>query len=256
MTVTEIECDHSCTWDKAREIYNENAQKKVMCFFGAEKDINGKPNYHRVFLAVAIDAARVRLTYPHRIKAGVVWVQTLQRGALSMNMANQAMAQNFANVWERNLQTIMAKSQHLEKFALLNGSVFSIWYNVRKAMDPAFDPDTESRHSMQQEATEGNRGFGRAGRRLQYNFEPNVKIQLVTTSDGQKLGGIRLQTFRPMVHRKAPFQPECNKAKAPGRHPDMVPCRKKACMVEGHNEVDKLVKGLAMYTRALTRFST
>ena len=121
-------------------------------------------------------------------------------------------------------------------------------------MDPAFDPDTESRHSMQQEATQGH--IGRAGRRLNYNFEPNVKIQLVTTSDGQKLGGIRLQTFRPMVHRKAPFQPECNKAKAPGRHPDMVPCRKKACMVEGHNEVDKLVKGLAMYTRALTRFST
>ena len=87
MTVTEIECDHSCTWDKAREIYHENLQKNIMTFFGAEKDINGKPNYHRVFLAVAIDAARVRLTYPGRIKAGVVWMQTIARGALQMNLS-------------------------------------------------------------------------------------------------------------------------------------------------------------------------
>ena len=71
----------------------------------------------------------------------------------------------------------------------------------------------------------------------------------MTTSDGQKLGGIRLSTMRPMVHRKRPWHAECNKER--GGRKEHIYCRKRACMVEGPNEVDKLVKGLAMYTREL-----
>ena len=86
---------------------------------------------------------------------------------------------------------------------------------MRKALDPRFQPDTESRQSMMSEAEANGLGRGRNGRRQAYTFEPNIKIQLVTTSDGKKLGGIRLSTLRPTVHRRkgqnghAGWLPEC-----------------------------------------------
>ena len=106
---------------------------------------------------------------------------------------------------------------------------------------------------MRSEAAGGSSSrLGRHGRRSTYNFEPNVKIQLVKTSDGSSLGGIRLSTLRPMVHRKQPWHAECNKARCTRPHlAEGVPCRKKACLVEGYNQVDKLEKGLALFTRAL-----
>ena len=88
---------------------------------------------------------------------------------------------------EKNLAAAVSKRAHMEEFALLNGSVFSIWYNVRKALDPRFDPAEARRVELKEEA-EGT-ARARGGRRITYNFEPHVKIQLVTTSDGQKLGG-------------------------------------------------------------------
>lgn len=251
VTVTEIECDYSCPWAAAMQTYNDNAQKQNFVCFGVEKDVNGRPS-QRLFLAVSIDAQRVRLTYPHRISAAVYPFSALQHGSFTYNMADAQHQRVVAATWSRNLQAAMAKRHHLESFALLNGSVFSIWYNVKKAMDPRFDPDRETRDSMREEAM-GGVGSSRLQRQRAYSFEPNVKIQLVTTSDGKKLGGIRLSTVRPLVHRKRPWHANCNRQLAIlTPNPALVLCRKKDCLIEGYSEVDKLVKGLAMYTRALT----
>lgn len=171
MTVTEIECDHSCTWEAAVQMYNDAVQnKKVNAFFCVEK-INGRPSTN-VFLAVQVDGARSRLTYPHRVKWGVVATAALRNFALMYDMRQQAQQQAAAHLWVKGLQAVMQKGVHLEKFALLNGSVFSIWYNVRKAMDPNFDPDGESALVMRGEAEgvgAGN-GRGRNGRNRGYNF--------------------------------------------------------------------------------------
>ena len=81
-----------------------------------------------------------------------------------------------------------------------------------------------------------------------------MKIQLVTTSDGKKLGGIRLSTTRHLVHlKREQWKPECNRARCNRGEAfrQNVICRRKACLVPGYNEVDKLEKGLAMYSPSL-----
>jgi hypothetical protein len=51
-----------------------------------------------------------------------------------------------------------------------------------QAMDPGFDPDMGDRHSMRDEAEGGGAGRSRGfSRNRGYQFQPNVKIQLVTT---------------------------------------------------------------------------
>jgi len=257
VTVTEIECDHSCAWDAARQLHAAHATSpSQLCAFFVEKDNYGRPNYNRILLAIPIDAARVRLCYPHRVKAGTVANKQLASLCLMFDVNQAAHRTQVENLWKRNFDTAVSNNWHRDSFALLNGSVFSIWYNVRKAMDPGFDPDMGDRHSMRDEAEGGGAGRSRGfSRNRGYQFQPNVKIQLVTTSDGKKLGGIRLSTFRPLVHCKGPPwpNPQCNKAKAKqtpfGGH---VFCRRKACLVEGYNEVDKLVKGLAIYRPSLS----
>jgi len=76
-----------------------------------------------------------------------------------------------------------------------------------------------------------------------------VKIQLLTSSDGKKLGGIRLSVHRPKVHAASSrnWGPDCNKCK----WGHAAYCRKQACMVEGPSQVDKLKKSIEVHTRQL-----
>jgi len=142
--------------------------------------------------------------------------------------------------WERNWKYAVDGKHHLESFALVNGSVFSIWHHMRKATNPNFDPDApEPKH----------------GRRSLVQPQANVKIQLLTTSDGKRMGGIRLNSTRPRVHRKQPWHEKCNKRlylRARGHNPgnaEHVMCRKGACIVDGYSEVDKLRKSIGAETR-------
>lgn len=81
-------------------------------------------------------------------------------------------------------------------------------------------------------------------------FQPNVRIQLVTTSDGKKLGGIRMSTLRPKVHapKQADWGEACNKIMTgrPGAF-----CRRACCLVDGYNQVDKLEKSIELHQRQI-----
>jgi hypothetical protein len=259
VTVTEIECDHSCSWDAALAKYTENAARDLnsCCAFYVCKDNNGRPDWSKIFLALPIDRSRVQLCFPSKVNAGIVPNSRLFTSACFFNWEDAQHRESVAKVWQREYAACVAKKQHLESFALLNGSVFSIWYNVRKALDPRFNPDQDTRSNMEQEATGRPSGGGRYGRSRGYTFEPNVKIQLVTTSSGQRLGGIRLSTTRPWVHKSRPWNDQCNRRRAQlasGSHTiaEATLCRRRACLVEGYNEVDKLVKGLAKYSPSLS----
>lgn len=108
-------------------------------------------------------------------------------------------------------------------------------YNVRKALDPSFDPDACTSQGMADEMAHERK----------YKFQPNIKIQLVTTSDGQKLGGIRLNMFRPATHTPSHNwhnNPACNKHlfwQKHGfkanlvQHADHIICHRQRCLVEG-----------------------
>ena len=133
---------------------------------------------------------------------------------------------------------------------------------MKDALDPSFDPDSA------EEMTVGadKRKRTRSGE----VFCPHVKIQLLTTSDGKKLGGIRLDLKRPLVRLRHPHavcaprvsgaapraqvhadrssNPDCNKRKfGSGAY-----CRKHKCLVDGYNEVDKLKKSIDCHKRELT----
>ena len=85
----------------------------------------------------------------------------------------------------------------------------------------------------------------------------------MTTSDGQKLGGIRLNMFRPATHTPSHNwhnNPACNKHlfwQKHGfkanlvQHADHIICHRQRCLVEGYTEVEKLQKSLALCQREL-----
>ena len=43
-------------------------------------------------------------------------------------------------------QLAIDRGAHLEKFALVNGSVFTVWKNIREALDPAYKPSSSHTH--------------------------------------------------------------------------------------------------------------
>eukprot|EP00966_Prymnesium_polylepis_P174351 4034075-Prymnesium_polylepis.2 len=77
-----------------------------------------------------------------------------------------------------------------------------------------------------------------------------ARIQLLVTSDGKQLGGIRLESVRPKVHKseKDGWDGRRCKKKRQGRH---AKCDKPECMVDGFSQVDKLERSLALYKREL-----
>ena len=220
VTVTEVECDHSCTWEAAIELAgSQEGLRGFFCFRG--------DHTHQLFLVIPIDAARVRIVYPHRFSGGIYAAPYIVSRCLKMvpGPANMAVVQKN---WNARLAQAVARREHLEQFALLNGSVFSLWFNVRKALDPGFNPDTADSDQMHDEM-QGTGGRRRGRGHDRYNFQPNVKIQLLTTSDGKKLGGIRLSTTRPNKHccgmrwngarwTGTPWNKECNKARHLEKH--------------------------------------
>ena len=329
VTVTEIECDHSCSWQAAADLavagggMNNIIDPRLLVGFFCNR---GDPAY-QVFLVLPVDAVRVKVVYPFRFSGGFY-----ASGYIVTNCFKLVDPVRIRRMWEQSFAQAVAASSHLERFALVNGSVFSIWYNMRKALDPAFNPDLADSASMREELADsasagGRRSGGRGAGVRGYTFQPNVKIQLLTTSDGKKRGGIRLNTVRPLKHcgqASWSANPACNKHQAvmarctgcdievgdyvvvttsddPSRarfhgrqgqvvyvngRDDPLPyrvvfddgvtsnwfqlnqltlrtsdlvanieasvaCRRQKCMVEGHNEVDKLEKSLDLCKRKL-----
>jgi len=239
VTLVELEVDHSCTWEKALEL--AGSQEGLCGFFMPKKCRS------QIFLALPIDALRLRLASPQRLYAGQLPTASLVAGFLKYGLdeASQAHAKK---AWESRHAVATSKEQHLERFALLNGAVFSTWHNLRDALDPNFDPD-EAQQRTEQERDVDSRGRGHFGRAHRRVYHPNVKIQLLTSSDGKKLGGIRLSVHRPKVHAASSrnWGPDCNKCK----WGHAAYCRKQACMVEGPSQVDKLKKSIEVHTRQL-----
>ena len=138
VTLTEIECDHGCSWDHACRLAADAAPRSS--WFLVMRD---KPN-EQIFLAVQIDAERTRMCYPQRISAGLVTLAYLNSQCLVIPQEHMRMAKA---QWERNWKYAVDGKHHLESFALVNGSVFSIWHHMRKATNPNFDPDApEPKH--------------------------------------------------------------------------------------------------------------
>lgn len=231
VVVQEIECDHSCSWEAALELYQSHSSSAASLagFFVPKRDPRA------IFLVLPLDALRVRLCSPGRLYAGSMQSVALCRSCLRYPPSH---IEDAKKLWRFRLDLFVKRGLHLETFALLNGSVFSIWHNVRNALDPRFDP--AHRHTWGCDT----QGRGRNGRVKGPEFTPNVKIQLLTTSDGKKLGGIRLSTVKPWVHGRS--GPNCNKL-----HDHTAFCRRKECLTPGYSEVDKLIKSLSVNQRDL-----
>jgi hypothetical protein len=219
VTVAEIECDHSCSWQTALDLAVAGGGKsnifdpRFLVGFFCNR---GDPTY-QIFFVLPVDAARVKVVFPFRFSGGFY-----PPGHIVTNCFKLVDPVRVRRMWEQSFAQAVAASSHLERFALVNGSVFSIWYNMRKALDPEFNPDHASSSSMREELADsasagGRRSGGRGAGGRSYTFQPNVKIQLLTTSDGKKRGGIRLNTVRPLRHcdeASWSANPACNKHQA------------------------------------------
>ena len=47
VTVTEIECDYSCSWETALQAYKDSVGRQNFACFGVEKDANGRASQRR-----------------------------------------------------------------------------------------------------------------------------------------------------------------------------------------------------------------
>ena len=79
-----------------------------------------------------------------------------------------------SKAWEYQHSLAQRKGVHLERFALLNGAVFSTWHNVRDALSPHFNPSNAAR-SNEQDLGGSSRGRSSSARRAAA-FNPNVRI--------------------------------------------------------------------------------
>ena len=262
VTITEIECDHSCSWDAAVALVSETEgwiTRNTYAGFWQYRSGPGAP--FETFAAIPLDdpagkTGRVRLCYPHhthRTKIPVRWFDPVQGEFRRFGKFSGVRGiQDAQREWKRLYDNALKYETHMERFALMNGSVFSIWHNVRQATDPSYDAAKAQRDgAVSHSGLEDGRT--RSGRRV--DFEPNVKIQLVTASDGRKLGGIRLDNTRPMYHPDGVGHLEdgkkneaCNRV----RFGDpFAYCRKHACLRAGYSQVDKLKVSLRLHTRQL-----
>ena len=254
VSVKEIEVNHLCRWEEALQLVSATEGFKTMTqtwagFFLHFRTENGPPE---LFAVIPIDdstgrSGRVRICYPSRTYASKVHVaqlvQLVQNGRLKKLGGTTGVARAQRS-WQKQVAQALKDGTHLVKFALMNGSVFSIWHNVRQAMDPLYDAaEAEQGRATHDESAVRLRG----GRERQRAFEPNVKIQLLATSDGEKHGGIFLSTVRPLVHASQSTNEACNKL----RYGEAAYCRRHGCMQEGYSELDKLKVSLRMHRREL-----
>ena len=134
-------------------------------------------------------------------------------------------------------------------------------------MDPQFNAKRADKHLMRRQMANAlNKNDAK------YVFQPSVKIQLLTTSDGKKLGGIRLSVEKPLKHcAESERDAMCNKKRKhfaivnsqlykeadPSGRQEMLkdaakePCRKKACLRPSPSEVEKLEASIRLVSRSL-----
>jgi len=257
VTVKEIECDHSMTFDDALALAGDQEG------FRGFLVLRERPN--NVFLSLPVDAYKAKLSTPAKRFAGQTLLANLAKTAVKFALDRPEHLAHVKALWEGKRQLAIDSGAHLEKFGLVNGSVFTVWKNIREALDPSYKPDDASTHHKYKQS-HGKRGRGNSSRTV---FEPNVKIQLLTTSDGEKLGGIRMTSVKPLQHSRH-WAEGCNKKAAcdffvaqklkstrpqdlgdvyasGNRTGQATACRKLKCMVEGLSEVDKLVGSLRNY---------
>lgn len=75
-------------------------------------------------LTQPVDARRVRVSYPFRFSGGFYPPEYIQKNCVKFT---SEMLPRVQKSWEVSYAQALATGMHLEKFALLNGSVFSIW---------------------------------------------------------------------------------------------------------------------------------
>ena len=84
----------------------------------------------QIFLALPLDEWRVRVCWPQKLYGGELNLRWLAQNCCKGG-ANQM--EYCQTLWEKKHDHAVKRGQHLERFALLNGSVFSAWHNVREA---------------------------------------------------------------------------------------------------------------------------
>ena len=254
VSVKEIEVNHLCRWEEALQLVSATEGFKTMAQTWAGFFLRFRTEFRppELFAVIPIDdstdrTGRFRICYPNRtyaFKLHVLQLQQLMQNGLLQKFVGTTGVARAQRDWQKQVAQALKDGTHLEKFALMNGSVFSIWHNVRQAMDPLYDAaEAEQCRATHDESAVKLRG----GRERQRAFEPNVKIQLLATSDGEKHGGIFLSTVRPLVHASQSTNEACNKL----RYGEAAYCRRHGCLQEGYSELDKLKVSLRMHKREL-----
>ena len=203
----EVEVNHLCRWEEVLQLVSATEGFKTAGQTWAGFYLFFRTQYRppELFAVLPIDDAagrtgRFRICYPSKTYAFKLHVAQLGQLAQERKLQKLVGTTGVARAqrdWRKQVAQALKEGTHLETFALMNGSVFSIWHNVCQAMDPLYD----AAGALPTQDTSAVKLRG--GRERQRAFEPNVKIQLLTTSDGQKLGGIRLNLVRPKA-RSAP----------------------------------------------------
>ena len=191
VSVKEVEVNHLCRWEEVLQLVSatEGFKAAGQTWAGFYLFFRTQFRPPELLAVLPIDDAagrtgRFRICYPSKTYAFKLHAaqlgQLAQERKLQKLVGTTGVAQAQRG-WRKQVAQALKEGTHLETFALMNGSVFSIWHNVRQAMDPLYD----AAGALPTQDTWADRKL-RGGRERQRAFEPNVKIQLLTTSDGEK----------------------------------------------------------------------
>ena len=199
VSVKEVELNHLCRWEEVLQLVSatEGFKTAGQTWAGFYLFFRTQFRPPELLAVLPIDDAagrtgRFRICYPSKTYAFKLHVAQLGQLAQERKLQKLVGTTGVARAqrdWRKQVAQALKEGTHLETFALMNGSVFSIWHNVRQAMDPLYD----AAGALPTQDTWADRKL-RGGRERQRAFEPNVKIQLLTTSDGEKHALTRTRT--------------------------------------------------------------
>ena len=142
VVVREIAVDHLCSWEAALTLVRATDGWNTMTqsFAGFYLHFRSGCGRGELLAAVPLDdatgrAGRFRLCLPRRTYAQRVHAQMLYQLVASKVLCKLGGTTGVARAqreWQRQTAQASQDGSHLEKFALMNGSVFSIWHNVRQ----------------------------------------------------------------------------------------------------------------------------
>lgn len=218
--------DHACPWEDALALAGD--QQGYRGFYMLRNN-----TANELFVLTPIDGLRGRICLPRRRCGTTIPFASVASTCVRIDTSVEGHLAALNKIWDENIHTARATGAHLERFGLLNGSVFTIWPNLREALDPKYDPNNEFTW---------HRPSAKHARQKGDIFKANIKIQLLTTSAGEHLGGVRISLTKPKRHApEAKWAEFCNKRIS---HPNKAHCRKANCMEDWLSEAEKLTESI------------